>query len=231
MPLQPPKRTANGFSLSMTPVVQSPPVTLESGAWAPSDAWKMWAEEQRKTLIGELLSHGSWFSKPPRREVLESLFGSWTNSASGEYPETPADAKNGEAQWSLNSLTMTSTAIKPVWSVVGYKEDVDAIPFFDGDTVDSGDEREIKLEDIEPEVAAAPTQIRNREWETRKFMAKERVREARLKSQIANRMARAEEARYYRHFGDLEEDESQFSEYDLSDSESESEESESPTLT
>lgn len=226
MPLQPPKRTANGFSLVLTPAVQSPPVTLESGAWAPSDAWKMWAEEQRKALIGELLSHGSWFSKPPRREVLESLFGS-----SGEYPQVPADAKNGTAQFSLNSLTMTSTAIKPSWSVVDYKEDVDAIPFFDGDTVDSGDEREIKLEDIEPEVAAAPTQIRNREWETRKFMAKERVREARLKSQIANRMARAEEARYYRHFGDLEEDESQFSEYDLSDSESESEESESPTLT
>jgi hypothetical protein len=44
------------------------------------------------------------------------------------------------------------------------------------------------------------------------------VREARLKAQIAVRMARSEEARFFRIFGDLEDAESNFSDYDLSGS-------------
>jgi hypothetical protein len=115
---------------------------------------------------------------------------------------------------------MTASSIKPVWTIGEFKEDV-AIPFFDGETVDSGDEREINLDEIETAVHTAPTQIRNRDWETKKFMAKERVREARLKAQIAARMSEAEEARYYRHFGDLDDGESRFSDYDLSESDTE----------
>jgi hypothetical protein len=50
-------------------------------------------------------------------------------------------------------------------------------------------------------------------------MAKERVREFRLKAQIADRMAAREEARFYEKFGDLDDTESHFSEYDLTDEE------------
>lgn len=228
----------------MAPAIQTSPVALVSGAWIPgsdsgSEPWTTWAEEQRKVLIGELLGHGSWFSKPPRREVLESLFAPWfkmTLAGQSEFtvdiPAVPANANNGLGVWNLDGLIMTATSIRPLFSVASYKEtaDVDAIPFFDGATVDSAEEREINLEDIESE-AAPPTQIRNREWETRKFLAKERVRESRLKAQIANRMAQAEEARYLRHFGDLEDGESHFSDYDLSTDGSETEDSESPTLT
>jgi hypothetical protein len=99
-----------------------------------------------------------------------------------------------------------------------YEDDAAA----DGQTVD-GDVREIHLDDIAPASAAAsatPTHIRSREWEARKFLSKERVREARLKAQIADRVARKEEDRFYAQFGELDDAESHFSEYDLTDDES-----------
>jgi hypothetical protein len=52
-------------------------------------------------------------------------------------------------------------------------------------------------------------------------MAKERVREARLKSQIATRVAEKEEERFVRMFGELDDAESRFSEYDLTEDEDE----------
>jgi hypothetical protein len=63
--------------------------------------------------------------------------------------------------------------------------------------------------------------MRNREWEAAKFLAKERVREARLTAQIADRLAAKEESRFYTKFGDLDEEESHFSEYDLTEDEAE----------
>jgi hypothetical protein len=132
---------------------------------------------------------------------------------------------SGSAVWVLNSLTMTSSAITPNWSVRNFvaEQEQDTISLFgDADTVDEEeeDEREIQFEDIEfASPAAAPTKMRNREWEAAKFLAKERVREARLKAQIADRLAAKEEARFYTKFGDLDDTESQFSEYDLTDDE------------
>ena len=81
--LQPPKKTSAGFFLALTPPVSSPEVPLVSGTWTPTDAWYTWADEQRKILLGELLSHGSWFSKPPRREILEPLFSPWYGTTQG----------------------------------------------------------------------------------------------------------------------------------------------------
>jgi hypothetical protein len=131
---------------------------------------------------------------------------------------------------------MTSTSITPVWATTDVKEDEtqDTISLFgDGDTVDSEPEgeretREIRFDEIEDApAAAAPTRLRNREWEAQKFMAKERIRELRLKAQIADRMAAREEARFYTKFGDLDETESHFSEYDLTDEEEEDSDTES----
>jgi len=124
---------------------------------------------------------------------------------------------------------MTSSSITPVWATTDVKEDEtqDTISLFgDGDTVDDSEPeeeketREILFDEIEDApAAAAPTRLRNREWEAQKFMAKERVREFRLKAQIADRMAAREEARFYEKFGDLDDTESHFSEYDLTDEE------------
>jgi hypothetical protein len=224
--LQPPKKTSAGFLLALTPPATSPEVALVSGTWTPTDDWYSWVDEQRRTLLDQLLSHGSWFSKPPRREILEPLFSPWYGTVQGEKKvfvspslEAGEAGASGKGTWTLEGLIMTASSITPVLTCTNF-EKVEAIPFFEGDTVEIEDDREITLDEIESD-GAPPTQIRNREWETKKFMGKERVREARLKAQIAQRMAEAEEARYYRHFGELDDGESHFSEYDLSESEDE----------
>jgi hypothetical protein len=121
---------------------------------------------------------------------------------------------------------MTATSITPNWTVSNYEAEQDTISLFgDGETVDEGgeEEREIQFDDIElASPAAAQTRMRNREWEAAKFLAKERVREARLKVQIAERMATKEESRFYAKYGELDDDESHFSEYDLTEDEDDS---------
>jgi hypothetical protein len=257
MPLQPPKRTAAGFFLAMTPPALSPPARWTKSIWdAPTEEWAAWADLHRRTLIGELLSHGSWFSRPPRLDIIEPLFSPWVTvnlqGARSFFCKTPtapgAEGSSGSATWQLQGLLMSSTAISPVWGIAEHKEDVeqDTISLFGGDDSDndsdgnSGDvdvvvahvsaaagpeTREIEIEEVDEMppasggAGAAPTRIRSREWEARKFLAKERVREARLKAQIAVRLARKEESRYYTQFGELDDGESHFSDYDLTDDE------------
>jgi hypothetical protein len=228
MPLQAPKRlsTTGGYSLILNPPVASPQLTGDT-AWIPSTEWATWADLQRKQLLGELLSHGNWFSRPPRHDVIDPLFAPWIGkNMKGKlqfFCTMPPLTGPGSATLVLQSLTMSATAIKPVWSVENFKPDPedDKISLFGDDG--EGETREIQIDDIEPAspAAQAPTQIRNREWEAKKFLAKERVREARLKSQVAEHIARREESRFYSVYGDLEDDESNFSEYDLSENESE----------
>jgi hypothetical protein len=233
MALQPPKKTAAGYFLAATATTVAPRVEWTSaGKWLITEEWSKWADATRAALLTELMGRPAWFSKPPRRDILDPLFGPWSGrSMQGELqffcktPELPGKAAgSGTATWGLDGLLMISTGITPVLSIHSYTENQqqDTISLFgDGDTVDGSDdeEREIQLEEIEEASPAAgvPTQIRSREWEARKFLGKERVREARLKAQIADRLAAKEEARFYRQFGDLEDGESHFSEYDLTD--------------
>jgi len=123
-----------------------------------------------------------------------------------------------------------------VWATCEFvaRDDSDKISLFDaddGDTVEEGYEtREIQFEDIElASPAAPPTQMRNREWEAKKFLAKERVREYRLKAQLAEHMAAKEESRFYKLFGELDDGESHFSEYDLTEDEAEASSNNSET--
>jgi hypothetical protein len=243
MPLQPPKRTAAGYFLALQPPVQTPAIRwTTAGTWDLSGdvggAWRTWADGQRNTLLGELLSHGTWFSRAPRRDVLEPLFSPWVSVSATltcRGPAIPgsgsgADESSGSAVWQLDGLLMTGTSIDPVWSVASATPDesLDRISLFGGDSDDGassvgGGLREIQLDEIEDAPASPPAKIRSREWEARKFLAKERVREARLKAQIARHLAAKEEERYYRLFGELDDGESHFSDYDLSDAESDGE--------
>lgn len=257
MPLQPPKKTAAGYFLALTPPIRSPDVRwTRTGTWEPPTAeWMAWSDRTRSELLGELLSHGTWFSRPPRHDVLDPLFSPWVTKYTGgglsfycKCPDVPGvssgDTSSGKASWNLQGLIMSSTSIVPVW-VLGEttKDDApDTISLFgDGETVDGSDDesadgagvsggagadsdtREIQIDEIADAPAAGPTRIRNREWEARKFLAKERVREARLKAQIAIHLARKEESRFFSQYGDLEDGESHFSDYDLTDNESGSE--------
>jgi hypothetical protein len=239
MPLLPPKRNAAGFFVALQSPEEAPRLAwTATGTWTLTEEWSTWASQKRQELLGELVSHGSWFSKPPRHDLLESLFGLWdAKNLQGvrnffcKVPEVPgASGSTGSCLWLLQGLLMTSSSITPVWAVTDVKEDEtqDTISLFgDGETVDGSSDaeeeketREIRFDEIEDApAAAAPTRLRNREWEAQKFMAKERVRELRLKAQIADRMAAREEARFYEKFGDLDDSESHFSEYDLTDEE------------
>jgi len=237
MALQAPKKNAVGFFLAITPPISSPRLHWDSsGNWTVTAEWSTWASKQRAALLETLLGQPKWFSKPPRREVLDPLFHPWDGKTMQGAPiflcpppEAPEDT--GSALWQLQGLMMSSKAITPVWVLeqVIKEERVEAISLFDdGLTVDSSESesesREIQLEEVDdsPE-PTAPTRIRSREWEAKKFMSKERVREARLKAQIAVRMAETEESRFFRIFGDLDDAESNFSDYDLSPSSSDRE--------
>jgi len=242
MALQAPKKMAVGFYLAMTPPLPAPLLAWNvSGDWVHTTEWSEWATRQRNTLLETLLANPKWFSKPPRREVLDPLFTPWDGKTTQGTPvflcpppEAPELGCTGTATWQLQGLMMSSRAITPVWTLaqITRDEQVETISLFDDSlTVDSASDndeesREIKLEDLDDdngEAPAPPTRIRSREWETKKFMAKERVREARLKAQIALRMSQTEEARYFRIFGDLDDAESNFSDYDLSPSSSDGE--------
>lgn len=241
MTIQPPKKnpTNGSYSLALNPPVSSPRLVTDGTKWILTSEWSDWASTQRSSLIGELISHGTWFSRPPRRDIIEPLFAPWSGKKTTQgveefFCKSPEVPGSGSAVWSLTGLTMSATAITPVWSIEDFQEspEQDTISLFgDADTADGseGDEedeetKEIRFEDIESAspATAEPTRIRNREWEARKFMAKERVREARLKAQIADRMAAKEESRFYTLYGELSDNESHFSEYDLTDDENES---------
>lgn len=199
--------------------------------------WSAWATQQRTQMLDELVANPKWFSRTPRRDILEPIFGPWdARSMQGVWgfacktPDIPGEEGNsGSAVWSLQGVMMRSTSITPVWSLTDIAMDPqqDTISLFgddgDGETVDAGEEggetREIQLDDLEEVPVAQPMRIRSHEWEARKFLSKERVREARLKAQIAVRMARKEEARYHAQFGDLDDGESHFSDYDLTEDE------------
>ena len=237
MPLQGPKKIAGSpaYLLALVPPEQGPRLVYDGSGWELTEEWSLWSAAERNRLIGELLSHGNWFSRPPRHDIIDPLFAPWSGKpAAGapaqffctvpDHPDSP-----GTATWRLDGLTMSSSSIQPVWSLQDFQKEPeqDTISLFgDGDTADEGEDdgttREINLEEIEtvsPAEGAAgpPTQLRDRNWETKKFMAKERVREARLKAQIADRIAAKEESRFYAAYGDLSDSESHFSEYDLTD--------------
>ena len=226
--------------MALNPPVQTPRLICDVSGWTLSDDWVTWAAEQRKQLLGEMISHGTWFSRPPRRDVLEPLFAPWAGKTMQGvqqiFCKPPASPGVGSAVWSLDGLVMTSTAITPMWTTCGFeaRDDSDKISLFDADdadTVEEGyDTREIQFEDIElASPAAPPTQMRNREWEAKKFLAKERVREYRLKAQLAEHMAAKEESRFFKLFGELDDGESHFSEYDLTEDEAEASNSETPS--
>ena len=209
MSLHPPKKNLKdgGYHLAITPPVTAPRLKCTDTEWLPTDEWDAWAANQRQQLIGTLLSHGNWFSRPPRRDVIEPLFAPWISKS-----------MHGALKYFVEEPEQDTISL-----------------FGDADTIDGNDEndeqltREIQFEEIEPaSPAAAPTKMRNREWEATKFLAKERVREARLKAQIADRLAAKEESRFYAKYGDLEDDESHFSEYDLTEDEADSTDSDQP---
>lgn len=217
---------------SLISPVKSPRANF-NGSWTPTVEWREWSDKKRAELLGELLSHGSWFKGTPRRDVLESLFPPWVGvSMSGALQfscvaPSPEKEMNGSGAWELQAITISSSGIKPVWKLVDFTpepEDDKVSLFGDALTAEGsdsdGEDREIRIEDIpEATESGGITRIRNRSWNAQRYAAKASVREAYLKMRIAEVLAQKEEARFIKHFGPLNDDESQFSDYDLTDGE------------
>jgi hypothetical protein len=218
--------------MALDPIMITPPVLWNTvvSKWECSPEMSSWLSQQRTTIIGELISHGNWFSRPPRREMIEAMFSPWCASDAIQFvcptPILPEDS-NGcvSAKWSLDGVIMSANSFSPVWSIHEIQGQPDTITLLDDaerDVENDGDSREIQFHEIETDKQTAPTKLKSREWEARKFLGKERVREARLKAQIAKRIAKKEESRYYEQFGVPDDNESRISDFDLTDSDSDS---------
>ena len=226
------------YSTESVSPLHSPTIQCSNGKWCPTPEWNKWAETTRESLIGEIMSHPNWFTKPPKRDTIETLFSPWCGknmkSELQIFCKTPETALSvsGSAPWSLRGLFLTATVIYPDWNLCELTDEIDTISLFgdsDGGASISDDEKEIHIAVIQSANQSdnvLPTRIRNRVWDENRFMAKERVREMRLKAQIADRIVAKEESRFIRIYGNLNDTESQFSDYDLTDNEDQSVEGE-----
>lgn len=232
MTLSSPKRTGAGFLMSLEPPSVTPAIEWDTaGTWSITEEWYAWAESQRAALLKTLVNHPEWFSKPPRQEVLTSIFSPLALLCMQgkiqllcEPPAVPDDpGSSGVAQWSLDGIMMTATNITPIWKIHTYtKNQPDIISLFNDALTIEGSSSE---EEMPPPASKKGSTIAaTQEWSMRKFLAKERVREARLKAQIAEKIAAKEESRFYRMYGVIDDGESRISrrssDYDLSDVES-----------
>ena len=155
----------NAYLLALTPPEQGPRLVYDGSGWALTEEWAAWASQERNKLIGELLSHGNWFSRPPRHDIIDPLFTPWSGKKTArdapeffcKTPEGSDEIGPGTAAWRLEGLTMSTTAILPLWSIQDFQAnpEQDTISLFgDGETANGSDDddentREIRLDDIE----------------------------------------------------------------------------------
>jgi hypothetical protein len=136
----------------------------------------------------------------------------------------PSDAsKNYSGSQTLTAVQISAEGILPRWtSSVWQVDEVSKIsmPWTQGSEDDEleeiDDSREINID-----VDSAPVKLNHHEdrnYLDRKFAAKERVKESRLKAQVAKKMAFREINFFFENFT-LDDDESTFSDYDLTDNE------------
>ena len=136
----------------------------------------------------------------------------------------PSDvSKNYSGSQTLTAVQITGDGIFPRWtSSVWQVDEISKIsmPWTQGSDDDEleeiDDSREINID-----VDSAPVKLNHhedRDYLDRKFAAKERVKESRLKAQVAKKMAHRELNFFFEHFT-LDDDESTFSDYDLTDNE------------
>jgi hypothetical protein len=213
--LSDPEKSQGGFLVRVTQ--KAPFVTQwEDGKWSnQEDLTKTIKDLQSQVLQMLYEKRSSWFSSPPTKSVLAKLMTGWDLTNLAKSPDTK---KNLTGSQSLSAVHISATGIVPrfvasvwneapkismPWSVSGEDE-----------LEEMDDSREINID-----VDTSPVHLTNhedRDYLDRKFAAKERVKEARLKAHVAKKMAQRELRFFYENFN-LEDNESTFSDYDLTD--------------
>jgi hypothetical protein len=227
MRLLSPEKTADGFRIFFQEACQTPDLnySAENQKWLLNSEWMTETDKIRSNVVQKLYENRtSYFKTSPTLNTLETLFTPWVVvDENGELVfksdlPLPETNKDGKGIIELAGINIKKTGISPIWQV---KEIVEITPVVDFDwseNKDSEDLREITL--LESEITTENSDTikltTDEEYTARKFAAKERVKEARLKAILSRRAAEVETDRYYAEFA-ITDNESSFSEYDISD--------------
>jgi len=235
MRLLSPEKTSDGFQIFFQEACQTPDLNFsgEKKQWVLKPEWMAETDKIRGIVLEKLFENRSvYFKTAPTLKTLETLFTPWVVvDENGEtvfkselpVPETDKDSK-GIIE--LMGIAIKKTGISPVWRIKELIEITPVVDFDWSESKDGEDLREITL--LEPELSNenGTDTIKlttDEEYNARKFAAKERVKEARLKAILSRRAAEVETDRYYAEFA-INDNESSFSEYDLSEFSEEEEE-------
>ena len=225
--LSEPEKSASGFLVKISHK-QALVTKWEGGKWKNDEELLAIIMEARRQIT-ELLyeKRNSWFSSTPTKTQLTKLMKGWDTKSLAAVPDVSKAYTGNQA---LVALIITAECIMPRWVCsVWQPEEVSKIsmPWAQGSADDEleeiDDSREINID-----VDSAPVKLNHHEdrnYLDRKFAAKERVKEARLKAQVAKRMAQRELHFFFENFT-LDDNESTFSDYDLTDNEYDEEEEE-----
>jgi hypothetical protein len=235
------ERISDGYKLTFSEPIDTPELSFDGEKWIINQEWMRATDSMRVKVITLLYnSRASLFKNSPSQKTLENLLTPWVIiDDSGdmkfncELPK-PNCEKDGKGKIVVNGLTIRQSGITPNWLITSFSENTPVVEFNWSEESEpeqlpsiETELREITL--IESEVPFEETSDTLRlntddEYNARKFAAKERVKEARLKAILARRAAEVETNRYYNDFS-TGDNESSFSEYDISDyEEDESEE-------
>jgi hypothetical protein len=234
MRLLSPEKATDGFKIFFHESCQTPELAYsgDSKMWSLNSTWMAKTDNIRSDVLNTLYENRTaYFKTSPTLNTLDTLFMPWVVvNESGELTfksqlPSPDSDKDGKGIIELVGIYIKKTGITPLWQI---KEFTEITPVVDFEWSEAKDEecREITL--IESELTAENTDdtlklTTDEEYTTRKFAAKERVKEARLKAILARRAAEVETDRYYAEFA-INDSESSFSEYDISDFSEEEEE-------
>lgn len=222
------ERISDGYKLTFSTPFETPELTYDGKDWVLTTEWVRVTDSLRTKVISILYnSRTTLFKNSPSQKTLENLLLPWVIiNESGDMLfncklPLPESSKEGQGKIVICGITIRQVGITPNWLVTDYVENTPVVEFDwnEGSQTPEADFREITLIESEvPSENTAPT-LRlntNEEYNIRKFAAKERVKEARLKAILARRAAEVETNRYYTDFS-IGDNESTFSEYDISD--------------
>ena len=227
MKLLTPESLADGYKIGLSESIETPELMYDISGWKLNTEW-MRITDSIRTKILELLyeSRASLFKTTPTLKNLENLFSPWViiNSDNNlefkcQMPQNPS-ANDGKAILELTGIAFKKIGSLPLWKIKSYIENSPVVDFEWNQSPDlESDFREITLIESEVQSDNANDTLHlqtDDDYNVRKFAAKERVKEARLKAILSRRAAEVETQRYFNDFN-ICDAESTFSEYDISD--------------
>ena len=207
---------------------ETPEIAFDGNCWQPDTQWMRVTDSWRDHLLALLWdSRDKLFKNPPSKKTLENIFAPITvidtsgNLLVNSNLPLPTDLKEGKGVFELTGIQILKSSIQALWHLKAYVVNTPVVDIDWDESKSQAAENEIReITLIDQEVAEESSDLlrlnTDEEYNARKFAAKERVKEARLKAILARRAAEVETQRYFEEFN-INDAESTFSEYDISD--------------